>query len=292
METTVAEFGPLLRGVGPALFFYRESEENRILLLLRSKAGVLHLIGPDLGIHRCPAEWVRAALCSGFEASIADEIDQLIEIAGIPEDRRKAVRSAMLRERLGKQRLGGCWVLRLPPTTGFWQQLLYAAVTPKSLADAGCIRSGLWLGSSWMGCDRPGRSGWTTRRRVADGVGLAGLVANSVAIAGALAKFHFCARYGTNSETTPLGRRAGDGSGVGQASGSRTVAGARHRITGVGVASPEQRLDRVDRLRRAGIRGLDPGFRRRRPIPFVTAAWLAGHYGLVELALFQAAEAL
>ena len=37
VETTVAEFGPLLRGVGPALFFYREAEENRILLLLGPK---------------------------------------------------------------------------------------------------------------------------------------------------------------------------------------------------------------------------------------------------------------
>jgi hypothetical protein len=92
VETTLAEFGPLLRRVAPALFFYRESEENRILLVLRSKAGVLQVIGPDLGIHRCPAEWVRAALCSGFEAPIADEIDQLIEMACIPEDRRKTVR--------------------------------------------------------------------------------------------------------------------------------------------------------------------------------------------------------
>lgn len=133
VETTVAEFEPLLRGVGPALFSYRKSEENHILLVLGSKAGVLHLIGPDLGIHRCPAERVRAAFCSGFEAPIANEIDQLIEMAGIPKDRRTTVRSAMLRERLGKQRLGGCWLLRLPPTTGFWQQLLYARLPRRVL---------------------------------------------------------------------------------------------------------------------------------------------------------------
>ncbi|MGH8515083.1 MAG: hypothetical protein ACREV8_14315, partial [Gammaproteobacteria bacterium] len=133
VETTVAEFGPLLRGVGPALFFYRESEENHILLVLGSKAGVLHLIGPDLGIHRCPAEWVRAALCSGFEAPIANEIDQLIEMADIPKDRRKTVRAAMLTERLGKERLGGCWALRLPPATRFWQQLLYARLPRRAL---------------------------------------------------------------------------------------------------------------------------------------------------------------
>ena len=69
----------------------------------------------------------------GFEAPIADEIDQLIEMAGIPKDRRNTVRAAMLRERLGKERLGGCWALRLPPATRFWQQLMYARLPRRAL---------------------------------------------------------------------------------------------------------------------------------------------------------------
>jgi len=140
----------------------------------------------------------------------------------------------MLRERLGKQRLGGCWVLRPPPTTGFWQQLMYGRLPRRALLMLGVFA--LVYGLEILGWGVIGQGALDGRldARWLEDVGLAGLVANSVAIAGALAGFHFCARDGTNSETTPLGRLAlGMDLESVQASGNRTVAGALGGLIGL-----------------------------------------------------------
>jgi len=126
IETSVSESGQLLRNSGPALLKLGESQDVRFLLLLKSKSGMLQLLGPDLCVHRCPAEVMRAALCEPYEAPVTAEIDRLLVIAGVPGRRRQQVRSVMLRERLATQRVSGCWILRLPPTSGFWRQLAQA----------------------------------------------------------------------------------------------------------------------------------------------------------------------
>jgi ATP-binding cassette subfamily B protein len=50
----------------------------------------------------------------------------LLDEAQVPARRRRKVRAAMLSERLASQRVGACWMLRLPPSTGFWRQLAHA----------------------------------------------------------------------------------------------------------------------------------------------------------------------
>jgi ATP-binding cassette, subfamily B, bacterial len=291
VETTVAELGPLLRGVAPALFFYRDSEENHILLVLGSKAGVLHLIGPDLGIHRCPAEWVRAALCCSFEAPIADEIDQLIEMAGMPKARRNTVRSALLRERLGKQRLGGCWVLRLPPTTGFWQQLLYVRLPRRALLMLGVFV--LVYGLEVLGWGVIGQgaldgrldAGWLTAWALLVlsliPLQLLGHWLNSTFAldTGRILKQRLLAgALGMDLESV---RRQGAGQLLGRVIESQALESlALNGGLTVLIACVELVFAAWLLFSGAGGR------------PFVTAAWLAGHYGFVELALFQAAEAL
>lgn len=126
IETSVAECGQLLRSAGPALLKLTEGQDVQFLLLLKSKYGMLQLVGPDLRVHSCSAEVMRAALCEHYEAPITAEIDRLLVIADVPSRRRQQVKSIMLRERLATQRVGGCWILRLPPTTGFWRQLAQA----------------------------------------------------------------------------------------------------------------------------------------------------------------------
>lgn len=133
VETSVAEFGRLLRSAGPALFQLGEGIDARFVLLLKSKSSVLQLLGPDLRLHRCPVETLRAALCERYEAPVTAEINRLLILADVPERQRQRVRAVMLKERLATQRVGTCWILRLPSTTGFWKQLAHAHLPRRAL---------------------------------------------------------------------------------------------------------------------------------------------------------------
>jgi len=77
-------------------------------------------------VHRVAVETVRTALCQAIEAPLLAEVDQVLEIVGV--SRRRRARRTMLRERLSAERLGGCWILRLPAGAPFWQQLRQAHV--------------------------------------------------------------------------------------------------------------------------------------------------------------------
>ncbi|MDD5580640.1 MAG: ABC transporter ATP-binding protein [Methylobacter sp.] len=126
VETPVSQFEQLLRNVGPAVLQIKIDEDIRFLLLVKLKFGKLQLIGPDLRIRRCPVEVLRAAVCAPFEAPVGAEIERLLVLADVSGQRWKQVRSVMLRERLATRRVSGCWMLRLPPTTGFRRQLTQA----------------------------------------------------------------------------------------------------------------------------------------------------------------------
>jgi ATP-binding cassette subfamily B protein len=62
-------------------------------------------------------------MCGPYEALIGAEIERLFVMADIPHKLWPHVKSVMLQERLGNQHISNCWLLRLPPSTGFWEQL-------------------------------------------------------------------------------------------------------------------------------------------------------------------------
>jgi ATP-binding cassette subfamily B protein len=97
-------------------------------LLLSSRHGALRLLAPDGRVRRCATDDLRATVCAGFEAPLLPEIDGLIDAAAVPPARRAAVRRVMLAERLADARIGGCWLLRLPATAGFWRQMVQAGL--------------------------------------------------------------------------------------------------------------------------------------------------------------------
>lgn len=131
VETTVSAVEQMLRDAGPAVFHLRGDRGPGFVLLLKSSLGVLQLIGPDLKIHRCPLQTLRAILCLPHEGPLAAEIDRLLEASELPRRRWSRVRKAMLRERVGARTLAACWILRLAPSTGFWRQLTLARLPRK-----------------------------------------------------------------------------------------------------------------------------------------------------------------
>lgn len=123
VNVTVASVEPLLLGGGPAVLQYVDESGPRLLFLAGSRYGKARLLCPDLQVRSCPLGTVRDALCAPHEAALLPEIASLLEIAQVSARRAERVRVLIARERLGEQRIAGGWILRLPPTSNFWQQL-------------------------------------------------------------------------------------------------------------------------------------------------------------------------
>lgn len=112
----------------PMVLALHDGREIQFLLLLKAKGRTVVLIGPDLGLHRRQVGAIRVAATARFEAPLIRGLDRLLETAEVAPGRRDQVRSAMLRERLVAQMVGGCWVLRLPATAPFLAQLTHAGL--------------------------------------------------------------------------------------------------------------------------------------------------------------------
>jgi ATP-binding cassette subfamily B protein len=130
-EPTEAPYGDverLVQGSGPALLRLPadDGKEPCFLALRGGRGSRVTLLCPDRSTRRLPVSSVVATLCHAFEAPVAGQIDSLLEQAGVPPSRRARARTAILRERLGAARIAGCWMLRLPPGSSFFRQVLHA----------------------------------------------------------------------------------------------------------------------------------------------------------------------
>jgi ATP-binding cassette subfamily B protein len=123
IETPISQYEDLLISAAPALLQINIDNEPKFLLLLGCKFGQLQLIAPNLSIYKCSIDKLRNVICETYEAPIHTETDSLLALAEIPHHQRDHVKTLMARERLANQRIRNCWLLRLPPTAGFWQQL-------------------------------------------------------------------------------------------------------------------------------------------------------------------------
>ncbi|MEM7356831.1 MAG: ABC transporter ATP-binding protein, partial [Acidobacteriota bacterium] len=62
-------------------------------------------------------------LCEALEAPQRPWVEGLLARLDVSGQRAQRVRVSLLRERLRRARVGGCWLLRLPPGASFWQQM-------------------------------------------------------------------------------------------------------------------------------------------------------------------------
>jgi ATP-binding cassette subfamily B protein len=126
VETSFTELETLLRHASPALVEINHQNERLFLLLLKSKAGRLRVIAPDLKQRDCPVEWLINELCAKYETPVATELNHILQVADIPKSQQQRVRKLLLNERLAKQRFTGFWLLRKPVTSNFFSQLVHA----------------------------------------------------------------------------------------------------------------------------------------------------------------------
>lgn len=134
-----------LRVAGPALL----RVTGGIVVLLHGRSRVLT---PDLRVRRIRLKALAEALSAEIESPVAAQVDTLLDAAGITDRRRKKVRDAIVRERLGSRQIGGCWLLRLPPGSDFRRQLHQAGVPRRLLvlAAAHLLQYLLIIASWWV----------------------------------------------------------------------------------------------------------------------------------------------
>jgi len=130
VEAPYADVEKLALGAGPALLLLPECG---ILAVIKSGARHATVIAPDLKSHRAPASTICSVLRRPHEVNVEGEVERLLIEAGTPKRRLARARAAILRERLGRRRGGGGWLLRTPPGAGFRRQLGEAGL-PRSLA--------------------------------------------------------------------------------------------------------------------------------------------------------------
>jgi ATP-binding cassette subfamily B protein len=151
-ETAYAEVEQLIRTAGPALVRLPDRDEARFLVLLRGRRREAVLLSPELEAVAVDPEAVRAALCGPHELPLAKGIEQSLAEAGVPARRQSRARQAVLRQLLGEQRIGDCWLLCSSAGAAFTVQAREAGL-PRLLAGlllAHATAYALWLFSWWL----------------------------------------------------------------------------------------------------------------------------------------------
>jgi ATP-binding cassette subfamily B protein len=138
LEGQLAKMAPALIQIGAGF-----------LAILDSQLTILSPTGKKI---RIPASTIRSALCSEIEIPAIQQIDTLLTCAQIPSAKRARARAAILREQLGTTLIRGIWLLRLPPSANFWQQLRQAKIPRRLLALVGAhaIQYILWILAWWV----------------------------------------------------------------------------------------------------------------------------------------------
>ena len=152
VESSYGQVDCFIAGAGPALFRFPHNGEARLLAVAGGGGGKVAVVPPDQDVRRVDAAGLESAVCRRIEGPLVEPIDRLLDEAGVPSARRKRAREAILRERLGRVRIGGCWLLRPQPGSSFWGQLREARL-PRFLTlllGAHAIHHTLMILSWWV----------------------------------------------------------------------------------------------------------------------------------------------
>ena len=150
IEAPYAEVASLLRRSAPAIVHL--PKHRGFLAVLRVVRDTATVLAPDGVVVPMELEALRAALCADIEAPRRIEVDRLLEAADVPSHRWPRARTALLREMLVGERVGGIWRIRLPAGAPFRAQLA-AARLPRRVGLMALLfaaQYAAWIGSWWL----------------------------------------------------------------------------------------------------------------------------------------------
>ncbi len=126
-EPVTIVYSELLETVGgaaPALIHIAatDGQPGKVLALAKSAGQrAASLLGPDGVERRISFPAVRSVLCESAEASVADEVERLLDAAQVSGGRRAPVRARLMGERLAAKRASVAWLLRDDPGVSLWR---------------------------------------------------------------------------------------------------------------------------------------------------------------------------
>ena len=149
IETPYPDLERQLPKMAPALI---RLGHGYLAILPRGASPRLAILSPNGKKIHIPASTIRSALCSEIESPAIQQIDALLTRARIPRAKQPRARNAILREQLSTTLIRGIWLLRLPPSADFWQQLRQAKVPRRllTLGAAHVIQYILWILAWWV----------------------------------------------------------------------------------------------------------------------------------------------
>ena len=142
----------LVRAGAPALLATSLDAVSSFLVLVRCSGRRATLLSPDLREVRVPVRQAVRALRSEKEAPVLDEIDPLLDRAGLSRRRRRPVRSRLLQHRLSERRLARGWLLRSGSGANLARRVREARL-PQTLAGfllAHFLQFAAFIGSWWV----------------------------------------------------------------------------------------------------------------------------------------------
>jgi len=147
VETPYPDLESQLPRMAPAIIQIGDS----FLLLVRHSPPIT-LLAPNGLKYTARSGDIRAALCSELETGVAAEVDDILARSKIRRAKLAAARSAILQEMLRSKLVRGIWLLRLPPSASFWQQLRQAGVPVRlaALVSAHTAQYLLWILAWWI----------------------------------------------------------------------------------------------------------------------------------------------
>jgi ATP-binding cassette subfamily B protein len=151
-EVRYAVVEELVAASAPSLFQVNVKGELYVLALLKSGKRFVSLIAPDASVRRVSVSVIHRALRMHVDEPHVPEVLSLIRELGISKRSRAKAEAGLLRQRLGRKRLGECWVLRLSLNDSIWRQARSLHLPRRLLftSTAYAVQYALWLVSWWL----------------------------------------------------------------------------------------------------------------------------------------------
>ena len=152
VEVSYREVESLVRQAAPALLLLPGEGPSRFLVLLRGGRRTAVLLDPERRPRKVPVAAICRALRREHDDRLGPEVDRLLDEAEVHARRRDRARSALLAERLGRTRIGGAWILDLPPGGSFGGALRHAGLPGRAavLVGSHMVQHTLLLVSWWV----------------------------------------------------------------------------------------------------------------------------------------------
>ncbi|MBK6463279.1 MAG: ABC transporter ATP-binding protein [Myxococcales bacterium] len=127
-----------LEKTGPKVLSVSHEGSAHLLLYVRRRGASACLLGRDGALRAVLASELCAALRSGLDVESERRVERLLDRANVVPARRSRARDAILREALGGRVLEAGWIVALPPSAPFVDQLRQAGLPRRAAAIVAC----------------------------------------------------------------------------------------------------------------------------------------------------------